>query len=284
MNNRKLVLENGKVFEGVGFGYDGEVVAELVFNTAVVGYQEMLSDPTYYGQMVCMTYPIIGTYGMTDEDYESKNIVMSGLIVREYNDAPSNFRYTRTLSEVMVDNKVVGIEGVDTRELTRIIRDGGSQKAIICDIDKPLAECLAQIKEVNSLEDAVAKVSTKKVWYSRTANPKYNVVAIDCGVRLNLIKKLNQAGCNVVVVPYNTTVEEILKYKPNGLFISNGPGNPECAEQAIEVVKNLKGKMPILGIELGMCVIGVAYVSKLIKNKLGHHGVNNPVKNLSSNK
>ncbi len=284
MNNCKLVLENGKVFEGKGFGYEGEVVAELVFNTAVVGYQEILSDPSYYGQMVCMTYPIIGTYGMTDEDYESKNVVMSGLIVREYNDIPSNFRYTRTLSEVMVDNKVVGIEGIDTRELTRYLLNNGNCKAMICSIDKPLDECLSQIAEFDSLDNALAKVSTKKVWYSRTANPKYNVVTIDCGVRLNLIKKLNQAGCNVVVVPYNTTVEEIFKYKPNGLFVSNGPGNPELAVEAIEAIKKLKGKMPILGIELGMCIVALAYGAKLEKLRVGHHGANNPVKNIKTGK
>ena len=284
MNNRKLVLENGTVFEGVGFGYDGEVVAELVFNTAVVGYQEIISDPSYYGQMVCMTYPIIGTYGMTDEDYESKNIVMSGLIVKEYNDTPSNFRYTRTLSEVMIDNKVVGISKLDTRELTKLLRDNGSCKAMICNIDKPLDECLELINSFNLEENYVSKVSAKKVWYSRTANPKYNVVTIDCGVRLNLVKKLNQAGCNVIVVPYNTKVEEILKYKPNGLFISNGPGNPQKAIDVINTIKELKGRLPILGVEFGMCAISLAYDAKVYKNKVGHHGVNNPIKNVNTGK
>ena len=284
MNNRKLVLENGKVFEGIGFGSLNEKVAEIIYNTAIVGYQEMISDPTYCNQMVCMSYPLIGNYGLTDEDYESKRINISGMIVREYNDMPSNFRYTRTLGEVLEENDVVGISGVDTREIIRIIRDNGSMKALICDIDKPLDECIKILNEYQKPTNAVAEVSSKKVWYSRTPNPIYNVVVIDCGIKLNLIKKLNQAGCNVVVVPYNTSVEEMLKYKPNGFLISNGPGNPYDLNEIIENIRSLVGKKPILGIGLGCELIGIAYNVKVSKMKCGHHGSNYPVKNIKTGK
>ena len=284
MNNRKLVLENGKVFVGVGFGCLNETVANIVYNTAVVGYQEIISDPAYCNQMVCMSYPLIGNYGLTDEDYESKHIKLAGMIVREYNDMPSNFRYTSTLGEVLEENNVVGISGVDTREIIRIIRDNGSMKALICDIDKPLDECMKVLEEYTEPTNSVVEVSCKKVWYSRTPNPKYNVVVIDCGLKLNLVKKLNAAGCNVVVVPYNSSVEEILKYKPNGLMISNGPGNPYKMEELVQNIRSLVGKKPILGIGLGSELIALAYDVKVNKMKCGHHGSNYPVKNIKNGK
>lgn len=281
---RKLVLEDGHVFEGIGFGSNEEKIAELVFNTSMVGYQEILSDPSYCGQFVCMTYPLIGNYGLTDEDYESKNIFMSGFIVKEYNDLPSNFRYTKTLDEVMNENHVVGISDVDTREITRIIRDHGSMKALICDIEKPLYECMKLISSYNYQTNQVATVSSKKIWYSRTPNPLFTVVAVDCGVKLNIIRKLNKAGCNVVVVPYNTPKEVILKYKPDGLFLSNGPGDPENVKEVINLVQELRGTLPILGICLGHQIIGLAYGAKTYKMKFGHRGGNHPVKNLDTDK
>ncbi len=281
---RKLVLEDGHVFEGVGFGSMEEKIAEIVFNTSVVGYQEILSDPSYCSQMVCMTYPLIGNYGLTDEDYESKNIYMSGFIVREYNDIPSNFRFTRTLGEVMEENHVVGISEVDTREIVRIIRDYGSMKAMICDVDKPLEECLKALKDYEYPKNQVSMVSSKKIWHSRTPNPLYTVVAVDCGVKLNIIRKLNKAGCNVVVVPYNTPKEIIMKYKPDGLFLSNGPGDPENVVEVIELVRQMKGILPILGICLGHQMIGLAYGAKTYKMKFGHRGGNHPVKNLETGK
>lgn len=281
---RKLVLEDGKVFEGEGFGSNEEKIAEIVFNTSMVGYQEILSDPSYCDQMVVMTYPLIGNYGLADDDYESKNIYMSGFIVREYNDSPSNFRFTRTLSEVMEENHVVGISGIDTRQLVRIIREHGSMKALICDIDKPISDCLAILNSYDYPKNQVSKVSSKKVWHSRTANPLYTVVAVDCGVKLNIIRKLNACGCNVIVVPYNTSKAEILKYKPNGLFLSNGPGDPENAKEVIKLVQELRGVLPILGICLGHQIIGLAYGAKTYKMKFGHRGGNHPVKNLDTDK
>jgi len=284
MQNRKLVLENGMVFLGEGFGSMKEKLAEIVFNTSVVGYQEILSDPSYCGQMVVMTYPLIGNYGLADEDYESKNIFMSGFVVHEYNDLPSNFRFTRTLSEVMEENNAVGISGVDTREIVRIIRDNGSMKALICDIDKPMEECMKALHDFEYAKDQVKTVSTKKVWYSRTPNPMYTVVAVDCGCKLNIIRKLNSFGCNVVIVPYNTTKEDILKFKPDGLFLSNGPGDPENVTPVINLVRELRGQLPILGICLGHQMIGLAYGAKTYKMKFGHRGGNHPVKNLDTDK
>ena len=274
---RKLVLENGKTFDGVGFGSLKECVAELIFNTSVVGYQEIISDPVNANKMICMTYPLIGNYGLTDEDYESKNIFTKGLIVREYNDLPSNFRYTRTLGEVMEENNVCGISDVDTREITKIIRTEGSMKALICDIDKPLDECLEIIKNTDINEGVINKVSSKRVWYSRTVNPTNTVALIDLGTRLSIIKNLNSMGCNVIVFPHTTTVEEILKAKPNGIVISSGPeiNNPNV----IELINELKGKLPILAIGYGHILLGMSYGLKPIKMLFGQNGANHSTKN-----
>ncbi len=281
---RKLVLEDGHVFYGIGFGSMEEKLAEIVFNTSMVGYQEILSDPSYCDQMVCMSYPLIGNYGLTDEDYESKGVFMSGFIVREYNDIPSNFRYTRTLSEVMEENHVVGIAEVDTRQIVRILREHGSMKALICDKDLPMDVCMEKIREYRYPKNQVSKVSSKKIWYSRTSNPLYTVVAVDCGVKLNIIRKLNAYGCNVIVVPFNTSKETIMRYKPDGLFLSNGPGDPENVKEIISLIQEMKGILPILGICLGHQMIGLAYGAKTYKMKFGHRGGNHPVKNLETDK
>ncbi len=281
---KKLVLENGKVFYGEGFGSNDKKIAEIVFNTSMVGYQEILSDPSYCDQIVVMTYPLIGNYGLTSEDYESKSVYMSGFVVHEYNDLPSNFRYTETLGEKMEEYHAAGISGIDTRELVRIIRDYGSMKAMIVDADVPDNVCLEELASYIMPHNQVSKVSSKKIWYSRCPNPLYTVVAIDCGCKLNIIRMLNEYKCNVVVVPYNTTKEEILKYKPDGLFISNGPGDPEDVTPVIENIKALKGKLPMLGICLGHQMIGLAYGAKTYKMKFGHRGGNHPVKDLETGK
>lgn len=282
--NKKIVLENGQEFYGYGFGADKEAVNEIVFNTSMVGYQEILSDPSYTDQMVCMTYPLIGNYGITDEDYETKVPTMGGLIVREYNDLPSNFRYTKTLSEVLDEYDIPAISGVDTRKITRIIRDEGSQKVLICDADVPYETALEKVRAYNIPTDMVSRVSCKKRWYSRTPNHKYDVVAVDCGIKMNIIRKLNEKGCNVTVVPYNTTAQEILNMRPDGLFLSNGPGNPEDVQEVISVVKELKGKLPIFGICLGHQMISLALGAKTFKMKFGHRGGNHPVMNMATGK
>ncbi len=282
--DKKIVLENGKEFYGYGVGADKEAVNELVFNTSMVGYQEIISDPSYTDQMVCMTYPLIGNYGITDEDFETRVPTMGGLIVREYNDLPSNFRYTKTLSEVLDEYGIPAISGVDTRMITRIIRDEGSQKILICNADVPYEEALKKVKDYVIPTDMVSRVSCKKRWYSRTPNHKYDVVAIDCGIKHNIIRKLNEKGCNVTVVPYNITAEEIMNMRPDGLFLSNGPGNPEDVQTVIDVVKELKGRLPIFGICLGHQMISLALGATTFKMKFGHRGGNHPVKNLETGK
>ncbi len=278
----KIVLENGTEFTGFSFGAKCERVNELVFDTSMVGYQEIISDPTYTNQMVVMTYPLIGNYGITDDDFETKNPTIGGLIVREYNDMPSNFRSTKTLGEELEENGIPGIYGLDTRKLTRIIRDNGTVKVLICDIDKPLDEALEILNKTEIPKDSVASVSCKKRWYSRTSNHKYNVVVIDCGVRYSFIKNLKKCGCNVTVVPYNTTAEEIDFMKPDGIFISNGPGNPEDVKEVVETVKALKGKYPMFGACLGNEILCLAYGGKTYKLKFGHRGGNHPVKNVKT--
>lgn len=281
--NKKIVLADGSEYYGYGFGADVERVCEIVFDTSMVGYQEIISDPSYTDQMVVMTYTLIGNYGMTDEDYESKAPSCGALVVREYNDLPSNFRYTKTLAETMEENGIPGIAGFDTRALTRKIRDNGSCKAIITDADTPKERALAIIAETAIPTDAVARVGCRKRWYARTANAKYNVVAIDCGIRLSVIRTLNEYGCNVTVMPYNTAAEEVIKMNPDAILISEGPGNPEDVTAVIDLIKALKGKYPMVGIGLGHQLIALAYGAKTYKMSFGHHGGNHPVKNLKTN-
>ncbi len=281
---KKIVLESGREFYGYGFGADREVINEIVFNTSMVGYQEIISDPSYTDQAVVMTYPLIGNYGTAEEDYETKFPTIGGLIVREYNDIPSNFRYTRTLNEVFEEAGITGISGIDTRMLTRIIRDEGSQKVIITSADTPTDEALARLLAYEIPRDMVSRVSCKKRWFSRTPNHKYDVVAIDCGIKYNIIRSLNAKGCNVTVVPFDATVEEILAFRPDGIFLSNGPGDPIDVTPVIEKVRELRGKLPMFGICLGHQMVSLAYGARTFKMKFGHRGGNHPVKNLETGK
>ena len=282
--NRKLILETGEEYYGCGFGADEERVCEIVFNTSMVGYQEIVSDPSYTHQAVVMTYPLIGNYGIADDDFETRTPTIGALIVREYNDQPSNFRYTKTLSEVLEEYRIPAISGVDTRKLTRSIRDLGSRRVLITSADTTLEDGLRIIAETPVPHDAVPLVSCRKRWYSRTSNHKYNVVAVDCGIKLNIIRSLNARGCNVTVVPYNTTAETIEAMNPDGVFLSNGPGDPEDVTPVIELVRRLRGKYPIFGICLGHQMIALAAGAKTYKLKFGHRGGNHPVKNLTNGK
>ena len=282
MKNKKLVLENGTVFEGYGFGADRDAVAELVFNSSMVGYQEIVSENSYFEQHVVLTYPIIGSYGVNDEDDECKYPNIGGLIVRDYNDMPSNFRYTKTLSEAMEEDNIPGIHGLDTRALTRMIRDNGTMKALITSIDTPMDKCMETLSAWEPSRDAVAKVSCKKRWYSRTPNHRYSVVAVDCGIKLSSIKNLNKLGCNVTVVPYNATAEEVLSLQHDGLFIYDGPGDPNDVPSVVKLIQDLQGKMPILGVELGHQLVCLANGAKVVKMACGHHGCNHPIRNLDT--
>ncbi len=282
--DKKIVLENGMEFYGYGFGADREAVNEIVFNTSMVGYQEILSDPSYTDQMVVMTYPLIGNYGTAEEDYETKFPTIGGMIVREYNDTPSNFRYTRTLGEVFEEAGIPAISGIDTRYLVRIIRDEGSQRVIITSADTPREVALQKIASTPLPRDMVARVSCKKRWFSRTPNHKYDVVAIDCGIKYNIIHQLNAKGCNVTIVPYDSTVEEIMGFRPDGLFLSNGPGDPEFVTPVIETVRKMRGQLPIFGICMGHQMVALAYGAKTYKLRFGHRGGNHPVKDLRTGK
>ena len=278
MKKRKLVLANGAEFEGVGFGAETDALSELVFNTSMVGYQEIVTDPGYADQMVLMTYPLIGNYGINDEDSETRVPTLSGMVVREYCDEPSNFRFTKTLSELMEESNVPGLSEVDTRAITRIIRDEGSMTALICDADVPHEEAMARIKAYVAPTDSVRRVSCKKKNYARTPNPRYSVVAIDCGIKQSLIKALNGVGCNVTVVPYNTSAEEILSCKADGLYISDGPGNPADVPEVIETIAALRGKLPMFGVCLGHELMALACGAKTMRLKCGRYGANQPVR------
>ncbi|MBR2901953.1 MAG: glutamine-hydrolyzing carbamoyl-phosphate synthase small subunit [Clostridia bacterium] len=282
--DRVLILEDGHRYPGYGFGSKETRVFELVFNTAMAGYQELISDPGYMDQAVVMTYPLIGNYGITAEDYETRFPTISGLVVSEYNDIPSNFRCTQTLSEIMCDYNIPGIEGLDTRELTRHIRDNGTCRAVIADISMTTEEGQELIASTPVPHDTVSRVSCRKKWHSRIPNHKYNVVAVDCGIKLSIVRILNGLGCNVTVVPYNTTAQEILSMKPNGVIISDGPGDPKDISCVIDMIKELRGKTPVLGIGMGLQLVGLAYGGDVTKLKAGHRGVNYPVKNLQNGK
>lgn len=281
--DKKIVFENGEEYYGYGFGADADRVCEVVFNSSVVGYQEIFSDLSYANQMVVMTYPLIGNYGVTDEDFEAKVPAVGAVVVRDYNDMPSNFRYTKTLAEFLEENGIPGICGVDTRKLTRFIRDNGTQNALITSADTDTEDAVKILKSVDISDSIIEKVSCKKRWYSRTTSHQYNIVAIDCGIKSSIIRSLNAAGCNVTVVPYNTPAEEIEFMKPDGVFVSNGPGNPEAALEVIETVKKLIGKYPMFGIAMGHQIICLAYGAHIDKMKVGHRG-GYPVRNLETGK
>ncbi len=281
--DRKLVLEDGSVYYGYGFGSNSERVCELMFNTSMLGYQEVVSDPSYTYQMVVMTYTVIGNYGITDE-FEARMPSIGGIVCRDYNDVPSNFRYTKTLDELLSENNIPGIYGLDTRKLARRIRDKGTCKVLITDAQTSMDDAMEVLKSRDIPHDAVSKVSCKKKWYSRTSNHKFNVVAIDCGMKQSIIKSLNRLGCNVTVVPHDTTADEIRFMKPDGIFVTNGPGNPDDVPEIVETIKSLKGELPIFGICLGSQLIAMAYGAKNYKLKFGHHGGNHPVRCLENNK
>ncbi|MBQ7371951.1 MAG: glutamine-hydrolyzing carbamoyl-phosphate synthase small subunit [Blautia sp.] len=282
--DRKLILEDGSEFPGIGFGGSADTVCEIVFNTSMAGYQEIISDPSYTDQGVVMSYPLIGNYGVTAEDFESRFVSPSALIVRDINENPSNFRSTRTLSELLEENNIPGIYGVDTRKLVRSIRDLGARRALVTGIDTPPEQGLRRIRESATRHDAVKRCSCTKKWYSRTSNPRFHVVAIDCGMKSNIVRMLNQMKCNVTIVPYDTAGVEILSLSPDGIFVSNGPGDPTDVPEVIETLKDLRGKLPIFGICLGHQLIALSCGAKTYKLKFGHRGGNHPVKDIRTGK
>lgn len=281
---RKIVLEDGSVYEGYGFGATIDKKVEIVFNTSMVGYQEIISDPSYTYQAVVMNYPLIGNYGICDDDYETKTPTISGLIVKEYCDHPSNFRCAQPLGEVMEKYGIVGVEGVDTRKIARHIRDYGSCKAYIISEPTEVTKALKELREWTPVDDAVSVVSTKEKYVEGAENKGFHVVAIDCGMKKNIVREMVKRGMKVTVVPFNTSSQDILSINPDGIFISNGPGDPQSVTETIQTIKELIGKKPIFGICLGHQIISLAYGADTYKLKFGHRGGNHPVKNLKTDK
>ncbi len=291
---RKIILEDGSVYRGFGFGSGGKRKLELVFNTSMVGYQEIISDPSYTDQAIVMTYPVIGNYGINRDDFESgvpgsegvEGIAGPGaLIVRDYTDVPSNFRCGMTLSEHMAERGIAGIYGVDTREITRRIRDYGSCKVMITDASDDDEKCLDELCEWTYATDQVSRVSTPQIReFAAQSDELYHVAAIDCGIKSNIIRSLNSLGCRVTLVPYDTSADKIDELDPDGVFISNGPGDPTDVEATIQTVKALHGKYPIFGICLGHQILSLSYGASTYKLKFGHRGGNHPVKDLETGK
>ena len=276
-----LYLEDGTSFLGQSLGVGGESAGEVVFNTAMTGYQEILTDPSYAGQIVVMTYPLIGNYGVNADDVESKKIHLKGFVVKEFCRRHSNFRATSSLTEYLNQNNILAIEGIDTRALTRHLRCSGAMKGMISTetFDKKiLTDKLKAIPDMAGY-DLVKDVSTKEkyVWKSK-GTPRFKVAAIDCGIKFNILRILNELGCEVHVFPAKSSFSEIMAIKPDGLFLSNGPGDPVVVTYVIDLLKESLGKVPTFGICLGNQIVGLALGGKTYKLKFGHHGANHPVK------
>jgi carbamoyl-phosphate synthase small subunit len=317
MSGRKatLALADGRYYHGVSFGAEGETIGEVVFNTSMTGYQEILTDPSYEGQLVAMTYPQIGNVGVNADDVESRQPFMKGFIVKEYTPEPSNWRASEPLHEYMKRYGIIGIQGVDTRSLVRHLRDQGSQEAIISTFDNDPRALAAKAKASPGLvgRDLVRNVTCSEayewnegMWYLETGYkrrelgtrvtkgrrkrtgsfraPNFAVVAYDYGIKFNILRNLAEAGCRVKVVPATTPAEDVLSMNPDGIFLSNGPGDPDAVPYAKENVRRLIGKKPIFGICLGHQIMGLALGGKTYKLKFGHHGGNQPVMDLTTRK
>lgn len=282
MKKRRLILEDGSVYEGIAFGADNYRMGELIFQTGMSGYQEIISDLSYYGQIVMMTYPAMGNCGINRDDFESISPMVFGFVVKEYCEKPSNFRSDMTLDAFMKLKGIPGIADIDTREITRKIRDHGTLKAIMADEDANVEEVVAMLKNSELPHDGVQQVSAQKPFPIPSRGAK--VVMVDIGTKFAVIREFNMRGCDLVVVPYNMSAEDILAIHPDGVVFSGGPGAPEDIPETIATCKALLGKLPMLGIGLGHEVIACACGAKVVKMKVGHHGNSSPVRNLKKNK
>lgn len=279
---KQLILEDGTVFIGEGFGSNTSTIGEIVFNTGMTGYQEILSDPSYCGQIVTLTYPLVGNYGINRDDFESISPAIQGFIVKEAADFPSNWRSEKTLHDYFQMKNIPGIAGIDTRKLTRIIRKHGTLKGVICSIDEEVAAVLERLHATKLRDDQVKQVSTKSPYPSPGRGRR--VVLVDFGMKHGILRELNKRNCDVIVVPYNTSAQEILNLSPDGVMLSNGPGDPKDVPEAIEMIQELLGRVPLFGICLGHQLFALACGANTEKMKFGHRGSNHPVKNLSTGK
>jgi carbamoyl-phosphate synthase small subunit len=290
----KLALEDGTVYIGRSFGGLGETFGEVVFNTSMTGYQEVLTDPSYKGQIVCMTYPLIGNYGVNREDVESARPHVEGFIVRELSRVPSNFRSSGTLDAYLAENRILGLEGIDTRALVRRLRVRGTMTGVLSTLELDDAALVGRAQRSPNIvgRDLVREVVPKQPFtWSEGFNsalqsqplsgkpPTSHVVAVDFGMKWNILRCLVQTGCRVTVVPGTAPAEEILAHEPDGIFLSNGPGDPAAVSYAVQTIRGLAGKKPIFGICLGHQLIGLALGAQTFKLKFGHRGVNQPVLN-----
>lgn len=281
-----LALEDGTVFEGKNFGAKGEAYGEVVFNTSMTGYQEILTDPSYAGQIVTMTYPHIGNYGINFHDFESKGPCLRGFVVKEASKIYSNWQASESLQEFLKKYQIVGIEDIDTRALTKRIRTVGAMKGVISTVDLNPRRLVEKAKESPGLigRDLVQEVTGKKPFYWENQDGKYHVVAFDFGIKHHILRSLKKRNCQIKVVPAKTKAKEVLRENPDGILLSNGPGDPEGVPYAIDTVRKLLGKKPIFGICLGHQLLALALGGKTYKLKFGHHGGNQPVKNLRTGK
>jgi len=282
-----LALEDATLFRGESFGSSGERYGEVVFNTSMTGYQEILTDPSYKGQIVTMTYPLIGNYGINKEDMESRQPFLEGFVVKEYSKIASNWRKDEVLSDYLKENNIVGIEGIDTRSLTLHIRQAGAMKVVLSTEDLDEKSLVQKARNSRGLigVDLVKEVTCHKMYiWSQIRDKGYKVVVLDCGVKYNILRKLLENKCQVIVVPANTEASEILNMEPDGLLLSNGPGDPAAVGYVVETTRKLLGKLPIFGICLGHQMLGLALGGATYKLKFGHHGANHPVKDLKTGK
>ena len=283
-----LVLEDGRVFRGESFGAEGESFGEIVFNTSMSGYQEILTDPSYAGQIVCMTYPLIGNYGINSEDSESSRPWVEGFVVREASRTASNWRSEETLDAYLKRHKIVGIEHIDTRALVRHIRSKGAMRTAISTVDLDEKSLLEKVRASPEMKDRelASTVSTDKVFeYAANGDEKFHIVCFDFGVKTNSLREFAALGCRLTVVPAETSAEKVIAFKPDGIFLSNGPGDPAAMKKIIEEIKKLAASnVPMFGICLGHQVVAQAFGGKTYKMLFGHRGGNQPIKDLSNDK
>ncbi|MFD1171990.1 carbamoyl phosphate synthase small subunit [Oceanobacillus picturae] len=282
MNKKQLVLEDGTVFIGEGFGSDRMMIGEIVFNTGMTGYQEIITDPSYCGQIVTMTYPLAGNYGINRDDFETVHPFIHGFIVKETCEIPSNFRSEESLDSYLKAHDIPGVYGIDTRRLTKIIRKHGTMKAIIADQSEDVETLLEKLHRKKLPTDQVPKTSTIKPYVVPGRGRR--IVLVDFGMKHGILRELTKRNCHITVVPYNYSAENILRLKPDGIMLTNGPGDPKDVPEAINMIAELIGKVPIFGICLGHQLLGLACGADTEKMKFGHRGSNHPVKDLDKEK